>query len=73
MDLGYSEETMSPSKRFSETVISVHADIQDLLLNEQCCEECGASFFFMEARDGDCSHQTPVFCPLCGRRAQDTQ
>jgi len=43
------------------------ANPQDLSLSEQCCDSCGIAFFFMEAKDGDCSTQEVTFCPGCGR------
>ena len=43
------------------------ANPQDLSLSEQCCGSCGIAFFFMEAKDGDCSTQEVTFCPGCGR------
>jgi hypothetical protein len=40
---------------------------QDVSLSDQSCDECGGTFVFMECLDGDCSHQDPNYCPLCGR------
>jgi len=51
------------------TTLTHQANPQDLSLDEQVCDECGANFFFMEAQDGDCSHQDARFCPMCGRAA----
>jgi len=34
---------------------------------EQYCDGCKGLFFFMEAMEGDCSHQHPNYCPLCGK------
>lgn len=39
---------------------------QNLALSEQCCDACGIAFFFLEAKDGDCSTQDVTFCPGCG-------
>jgi hypothetical protein len=45
---------------------SIEKHPQDLALSEQCCDSCGIAFFFLEAKDGDCSTQEVTFCPGCG-------